>query len=171
MCNDEIKVRNEKRIAKGYKLLAYHDVEKPSLALIEEYKAKVEFKPSALESADSANGINLIISGLQITRPIQSDAKWNEMVNGNGFYGLNTDIMGHINPDHMTLEEEVRFNNAGKQLMSAINRTSFASQYNVSNAQLQGNFIYHFVESMLPNAYPHKATWQTMILSVLKSLI
>jgi len=68
----------------------------------------------------------------------------------------------------MTLEEEVRFNNAGKQLMSAINRTGFASQYNVSNSQLQGNFIYHFVESMLPNTYPHKATWQTMILSVLK---
>ena len=78
---------------------------------------------------------------------MQSGMKW---VNGNGFYGLNTDIMGHINPDHMSVEEEVRFNNAGKQLMSAINRTSFASQYNVSNFQLQDNFIYHFVESMLP---------------------
>jgi hypothetical protein len=170
MCNDEIKVKNEKRIADGRRLLAYHDVENPSLAIIDKYKAEVEFKPSVLESADSANGINLIISGLQITRPIQSDAKWNEMVSGNGFYGSNTDIMGHINSDHMALEEEVRFNNAGKQLMSAINKTGFASQYNVSNSQLQGNFIYHFVESMLPHTYPHKSTWQTMILSVLKSL-
>ena len=149
MCNDEIKAKNGKLKAKGRQLLAYHDVENPSVAIIEKYKAEVEFKPSVLESADSANGMNLIISGLQITRPIQSDAKWNEMVNGNGFYGSNTDIMGHINPDHMTLEEEVRFNNAGKQLMSAINRTGFASQYNVSNSQLQGNLL---------NTYTHIET-------------
>ena len=39
MCNDRIKVRNEKRIAEGRQSLAYHDVENPSVAIVDKYKA------------------------------------------------------------------------------------------------------------------------------------
>ena len=35
MCNDKIKVKNEKRIAEGRQLLVYHDVENPSEAIID----------------------------------------------------------------------------------------------------------------------------------------
>ena len=170
IANDVITDRNRVRRKNRKQLLEYHDAENPSVRLIKQYEDYVVFETSAPELAGSANTSDLISAGSRISRPIGSDEEWNDMIHGDGFYGPSTNIMAHINSYHMTLEEELRFNNAAEQLMLAINKTTFVSQYYVSNSRLQGNLIYHFVESMLANAYPHDDSWHNMNLSVLKSL-
>ena len=168
--NYEIEEMNAERSRYRQPLLPYHDVDKPTEELIKEYKEEVKFEPAAPDSARTNNGNDLIAAGSQIIRPIGSDAEWNEMITGDGFFGSNTNIMGHINSDHMTLEEENRFRVAGQQLMLAINKTNFASQYNVADSNRENNFINHFVESYLANAYPNKDTWDTMVSNIVKSL-